>query len=67
MTQRTATPTLNDPVVVDGMKYRIRHLEVDVARLRTSFTGRTAVVDPRELTWDQIAGVWRAERCTPTR
>lgn len=65
--QRTATPELGDPVVVDGVKYRIRALAIDTARLRTSFGGNEAVVDPRSLAWDARAGVWRAERCIPTR
>lgn len=60
------SPTLGDPVVVDGTKYRIRALTATVARLRTSFGGHSAVVDPRALTWDAGAGLWRTDRCTPT-
>lgn len=66
LTVRTATPDLGDPVVVDGVKYRIGGLSADVARLRASYGGRSAVVDPRELDWDQRAGVWRADRCIRT-
>lgn len=60
-------PSLGQPVVVDGTKYRIRSLTETNARLRTSFGGQEAVVDPRDLSWDARAGLWRTERCSPTR
>lgn len=63
----TRPPALGDPVVVEGTKYRIRSLTETVARLRTSFGGEQAVVDPRNLSWDATAGLWRTERCAPTR
>lgn len=62
-----AAPAVGDPVVVDGTKYRIRLMGEHTARLRTSFGGQEAAIDPRTLSWDARAGLWRAERCTPTR
>ncbi len=58
-----AGPALRDPVVVDGVKYRIRAIDTDpppIAHLRTTFgeQGRLQVrLD--ELLWDRVAGVWR--------
>lgn len=60
------SPALGDLVVVDGTKYRIRALTATVARLRSSFGGREAVTDPRSLSWDARAALWRTDRCTPT-
>lgn len=61
------SPALGDAVVVDGTKYRIRALTATVARLRVSLGGQEAVTDPRSLTWDAGAQLWRTDRCTPTR
>ena len=59
-------PALGDAVVVEGTKYRIRSITGATTRLRKSFGGDEAVVDWRTLSWDAQAGVWRADRCTPT-
>jgi hypothetical protein len=61
-------PALNDPVVIDGVKYRIRSFETGErtgwacwAYLRQHFAPHaTAVTMAAALTWDPIAGVWRA-------
>ena len=60
-------PALGDAVVVDGTRYRIRALTATVARLRSSFGGHEAVTDPRSLSWDARAGLWRTDRCSLTR
>lgn len=54
-------PAINDPVVVDGTKYRIRSIgpQSGLVQLRTSFGGRETTCLLRELTWDKVAGVWR--------
>lgn len=49
------------------LRYRIHRLSPTVARLRSSYTGREAAVDPRTLRWDATARLWRTDRCTPTR
>lgn len=60
-------PELNHPVVVDGIKYRIRSFDTGsqtgwrrMAHLRESFAPRREVdVHADALTWDGVAGVWR--------
>jgi hypothetical protein len=59
-------PATGDLVLEGSTRWRIRTLTETVARLRT-FDRRDAVVDPRALTWDAGAGLWRTDRCTPTR
>lgn len=62
-----AGPALHDPVVVDGVKYRIRSFDTGAhtswlraANLREHFAPHgTEVVWVDELAWDKIAGVWR--------
>lgn len=60
-------PSLTDPVVIDGIKYRIRSFDTGeatgwlrVARLRTSFGHQEASAIADALVWDRVAGVWRA-------
>lgn len=60
-------PSLNDPVVIDGVKYRIRSFDtgeatgwIRLAGLRQHFAPHaeaTVIVDA--LTWDRVAGLWR--------
>lgn len=58
-------PEIGDPVVVDGVKMRIREIGSSVwpsatLHLREHFEPhRQCVIDARTLTWDKIAGVWR--------
>lgn len=60
-------PDVGDPVVIEGLKYRIRSIDpkANRAELRTSFRPRPgadferASVDPAALTWDRVAAVWR--------
>ena len=66
--QRKAPPTPRvpiegDPVVVLGVKYRIKALgpQSGLAQLRTSFGGRTSSCRVADLSWDKVAGVWRVE------
>lgn len=56
-------PVLNEPVVIDGVKYRIKSWGLGgEANLRQHFKPNLeTTVNPRELTWDQRAGVWRHE------
>ncbi|MBX3031455.1 MAG: hypothetical protein KF809_15015 [Chloroflexi bacterium] len=53
-------PSIGDPVVVDGTKYRIRSIGGDTAYARASFGGAECVVR-FPLTWDRVARVWRGE------
>jgi hypothetical protein len=57
-------PALGDPIVVDGVKYRIRTLASRIGWARVSFGRGTYpeisfAID--SLTWDAVAGVWRVE------
>ena len=61
-------PQLNDPVVVDGVKYRIRWIDPEggpwlpVVHLRVHFAPhRETTVLLKALVWDRIAGVWRVQ------
>ena len=65
---KRAIPTraaLNDPVVVDGTKYRIWGFvqgESYTLVLRDRFTGRQLTGIPEDgLVWDARAGVWRVK------
>ena len=72
MKARTTPPLFNDPVVVDGRKYRIHSIRPSdrTAQLHDRFAagangkiygGRPngPTVKLASLTWDAIAGVWR--------
>jgi hypothetical protein len=53
-------PALRDPVVLDGLKYRIREIDADgTCRLRVSFGEERAAIKADRLVWDKVAGVWR--------
>lgn len=60
-------PATGDPLVVDGVKYRIRSFDTGGhtgwrrwANLRTSFRPHlTTIVAVDDLTWDRVTGVWR--------
>lgn len=52
-------PAVKDPVVVDGVKYRIREVGEQTVRAKTSFGDDWVSVALTELTWDRVAGVWR--------
>lgn len=54
-----AVPAVGDPVVVDGVKYRIRLIDGSRALLRDRFTGHEVNVNVADLAWDRVAGVWR--------
>jgi hypothetical protein len=56
---KTLPPAVTDPVVVDGIKYRIREIGQDTIRARTSFGDDWVSVALSDLTWDRVAGVWR--------
>ena len=56
---KVTPPTVTDPVVVDGVKYRIREIGPKSLRARTSFGNRWVSVAIADLTWDRVAGVWR--------
>lgn len=57
---RAAEPALGQPVVLDGVKYRIRAIEGDTAHVREHFAPRReADVDVRRLEYDKRVGVWR--------
>lgn len=61
---------LRDPVVVDGVKYRVRAVDIGedgeqrsgVVQLREHFAPHRELRDVAiaDLTWDDVAGVWRA-------
>jgi len=53
-----AQPAIGDPVVVDGIKYRIRAIG-QLAQLWDRIARKEAHVDPDHLVWDRVAGVWR--------
>ena len=65
MKARTTPPLFNDPVVVDGRKYRIHSIRPSartaVLHDRWGGGGRPngPTVELASLTWDAIAGVWR--------
>jgi len=60
-------PALTDPVVIDGVKYRIRSFDtgeqtgwIRMAYCRTYFRPHLeATVIADALVWDRVAGVWR--------
>lgn len=52
-------PAATDPVVVDGVKYRIREIGEQKIWAKTSFGNRWVSVAIAGLTWDRVAGVWR--------
>lgn len=62
---RDRRPEIGDPVVVDGVKMRVREIGSSVwpsatLHLREHFQPhRQCFVDARTLTWDKVAGVWR--------
>jgi hypothetical protein len=62
----TPKPELQDPVVIDGIKYRIKAFDtgeqtgwIRMARLKARFGGHEATAIADALRWDAIAGVWR--------
>lgn len=61
---RDVRPKIGDPVVVGGVKYRIRSIgpQSGIVHCRQSFGGRECDVWIHELAWDKIAGVWREHR-----
>jgi hypothetical protein len=64
---RTTPPLFNDPVVVDGRKYRIYAIRPSagtaVLHDRYGGAGRPngPMVELASLVWDPIAGVWRIQ------
>jgi hypothetical protein len=52
-------PAVTDPVVVDGVKYRIREIGEQTVRAKTSSGDDWVSVALDDLTWDKVAGVWR--------
>ncbi len=60
-------PEAGDPVVADGVKYRIRSLGaighgLEFANLREHFApNRELAVYVDRLEWDKVAGVWRVK------
>ena len=56
-------PQERDPVVVLGVKYRIKAIgpQSGLAHLRTSYGGRESTARLQDLSWDKVAGVWRVE------
>jgi hypothetical protein len=54
-------PEIGDPVVVDGMKYRLRHIADGTGLAKTSFGGWQCVVQIADLVWDRVADVWRVK------
>ena len=56
-------PKVGDPVVLVGLKYRIRSIEDGVATVKLSFGGPTdaITVETASLGWDDVAGVWRPD------
>jgi hypothetical protein len=52
-------PAVTDPVVVDGVKYRIRKIGEKTVQAKTSFGDDWVSVALADLTWDKVAGVWR--------
>ena len=56
-------PQVSDPVVVLGVKYRIKAVgpQSGIVQLRTSYGGRVSSCKVDELSWDKVAGLWRVE------
>lgn len=54
-------PVLGEPVVLDGVEYRIRRIRLGgmLELSGRAEQGRTATVRLTSLAWDAIAGVWR--------
>ena len=58
---------LNDPIVVDGTKYRIKGVGIASLHLYDRFAvigRRDLYIDIARITgWDRVAGVWRVAPC----
>jgi hypothetical protein len=67
MPRSVLVPDVGDAVLLNGVKYRIRTILLNVARL-VPLTGPEEVVDPRSLQWNATRDAWtaparRTDRC----
>lgn len=53
-------PALRDPVVLDGVKYRIRSIAGELVTVRQTFGGNERTVPLAALSWDPVPALWRA-------